>query len=188
MREWWKRTQEIPYDSKEFQKILDYFLFNCPVEIKEKCNTYKRVSQRGKTLKQLNWNKSSLRTLLSEMKHTDSGILKYEQLSDSNDEWENKEKNYADTFNDEHFEMILFVKHPNMSITSSIFYYIRNALAHGSFSKVGETYYFECYKGKKRKARIRLREKTLLNWIELVHKTVSEVKELKKERTKKRKS
>ena len=58
-----------------------------------------------------------------------------------------------------------------MSKTSAIFYYIRNALAHGSFgttlSSGKRTYYFESAKNDIVKARIRLREETLLSWIDL---------------------
>ena len=47
----------------------------------------------------------------------------------------------------------------------TIFYYIRNALAHGSFMVNGDIYSFESSKDGTTKAAIRLREETLLKWI-----------------------
>lgn len=28
---WWDKHSEIPYQSKNFQKIINFYLFNCPV-------------------------------------------------------------------------------------------------------------------------------------------------------------
>ena len=62
--------------------------------------------------------------------------------------------------------MIVIAERSDMSLTSSIFYYIRNAFAHGSFMVDGDVYSFESSKDGTIKAAIRLREKTLLKWIQ----------------------
>lgn len=53
---------------------------------------------------------------------------------------------------------------------------IRNAFAHGSFEVIGKIYYFECYNKEDLRAIIRLKEKTLLSWIELIHIDISKLK------------
>lgn len=176
MAEWWDKNQKIPWNDKNFQKILEFYLFNCPSETeKGKKNKgtlrYEKVSQRAKTLRQQGWTDGYLNSLFASMKHTTSGKLVYEKYKSQDnivDKCVEIEKNSSLT--DEHFEMIVFQERSDMSLTGSVFYYIRNAFAHGSFSIVGSgekrTYYLESAKDDKVKARIRLRETTLLQWID----------------------
>lgn len=171
MEKWLNHYGKIPLESKNFKSILEFYLFQCPCEIKKgskkKHNEmYSRVSARGSTLREYGWTDGCLNTLLAAMKDTSSKQLTYRHLpanSEILDEVKSIKKN--STLSDPNFEMIVFVKHPKMSVTSSIFYYIRNAFAHGSFSVDGDVYCFECSKDGIIKAVIRLREKTLLKWI-----------------------
>lgn len=174
MAEWWKKDSTIPLDNNNFQKILNFYLFNCPCEIesgskKKGTLKYEKVSKRAITLRQQGWAGSYLNSLMAAMKHTASGNLKYEHYKASEDIKEKSDILEKGSLNDIRFEMIVISERSDMNLTSAIFYYIRNALAHGSFSTVSNgkpiTYYFESAKGGNVKARIRLREETLLKWI-----------------------
>ena len=65
----------------------------------------------------------------------------------------------------------MFLKHEERTVLPSLFSAIRNAFAHGSFSiqtkKKIRVYYFENYDGYM-KAKIALREETLLAWIRII--------------------
>lgn len=175
MNEWWNKGTLIPFNSHNFQKIIDFFLFNCPIEIekgnkKKGTKTYEKVSRRATTLRAQGWTGGSLNTLLASMKHTTSGHLEYRVFDTSKDissEVNMIEKSVSLT--DSNFEMIVMSERTDMKKTSSIFYYIRNAFAHGSFSVItdnGRTvYYLESAKNSTIKARLRLREETLMKWI-----------------------
>lgn len=119
------------------------------------------------------------------MKHTASGNLVYKPVdAGASVELETNNAEVSDSLSDEHFEMIVVQKRNDMCLTSSIFYYIRNALAHGSFSVVAGTYYFESQKDGKVKARIRLREETLLEWMKCFKASPAEVKRILQSQTK----
>ena len=65
----------------------------------------------------------------------------------------------------------------NTSITEGFFYCIRNALAHGDFDVEKGVYELRNRSGENIKGLERLKEKTLLKWIELVDMTVEELKQ-----------
>ena len=175
MNEWWNKGASIPFNSQSFQKIIDFFLFNCPSEIEKGSKklgtkTYKKVSQRATTLRAQGWTGGSLNTLLASMKHTTSGHLEYRVFETNRDircEVNMIEKTVSLT--DSNFEMIVMSERTDMNKTSAIFYYIRNAFAHGSFSVISDSgrtiYYLESAKDSTIKARLRLREDTLMKWI-----------------------
>lgn len=175
MSEWWNKGTSIPFNSQNFQKIIDFFLFNCPSEIekgnkKKGTKTYEKVSRRATTLRAQGWTGGSLNTLLASMKHTASGHLEYRVFDTSRDiHYEVKMIENSVSLTDSNFEMIVISERTDMKKTSSIFYYIRNAFAHGSFSVImdnGRTiYYLESAKNSTIKARLRLREETLMKWI-----------------------
>ena len=173
MDNWWNKHTEIPFKDANFQKVLEFYLFNCPVLHQ---NNKTRVSQRGRTFEERDITGRSLTKLLSEMKAKPaSGTLLYQCLeTGSNDFAQIEQRNRAHDLN---FEMVIFIENSDLKKTRTIFYAIRNGLAHGSFSVSGtgekRTYCIETRKDGALKARIRLREKTLLNWIELVEKPES---------------
>lgn len=196
MKKWWFKDKEIPIQNGNFQKIVDFYLFNCPSTItRRKGKTKKRypVSQRAFSLEKYGWNGKLLQTLLATMKHPASGHLVYQTFK-SNEDIEAETTNILrnSTLADPHFEMILMQERTDMNKTSSIFYYIRNAFAHGSFSVVGKgenkTYYFESSRDEKIKARIRLREQTLLNWIQDVQLSPDALRKALEQNSKKKKS
>ena len=197
-KEWWNKKNNIPYNSKNFQSILDFYLFNCPSEIRtgnkgKGTLKYKKISQRAITLRKQGWVKGKQNTLLSEMKKTSSKQLEYYHCNTPEElsmHLLNMEKSIK--LEDEHFEMIYLVQHTGMSKTSSIFYAIRNALAHGSFSVLNDknghaVYYFESSSMGTCKSRIRLREKTLMDWIKLFNSSAEEIRAENSKKTKEKK-
>ena len=175
MAEWWDKGTKIPLNDANFQKIIDFYLFGCPCETekgskKKGTKSYSKISKRAKTLRSQGWTGSYLNTLLASMKHTTSGHLAYHTFDNKSDikaEVSKIEKNTS--LSDINFEMIAMADRADMSKTSAIFYYIRNAFAHGSFSVVKDgsqtMFYLESAKDDTVKAQIRLREETLLKWI-----------------------
>lgn len=195
MSNWWKKKEEdVPFTVGEFNRLLEFYLFMCPVEIesgskKNGNRQHSPVSSRGVTLRQKGWTGSKLNILLSQMKHTHTKQLTYLVCptgSSIEDEVKMIERNSL--LSDKEFEMIVFTKRSDMSITASIFYYIRNALAHGSFSVTNGIYYFESSKKGTVFAQIRLREQTLMKWIYLFNSTVDEISSSNKVQRRKRKS
>jgi len=164
---WWNHSESFNFNDESFQKILDFYLFNCPVENqkgKKEKNTlrYEKVSQRGTSLRNLGWEGVYLTSLISKLKNGSFGPIKYCEVKSDAKELFNEEKELSAGLCDKNFEMILFKKNDSLSILSSILYYIRCAIAHGSFSEKKGIYYFESKKNEKTKARIRLRSETLL--------------------------
>ncbi|MCD7891532.1 MAG: hypothetical protein LUG26_07305 [Ruminococcus sp.] len=78
--------------------------------------------------------------------------------------------------------MICFVENSEIGKIRSVFYVIRNALAHGSFSVYNNNskpvYYFQSDRNGEIRSQIRLKESTLLQWIKLFNMPVSKVREL----------
>lgn len=175
MSKWWNKATHIPLTDSNFQAILDFYLFRCPCEVesgskKKGTNKYTKVSKRGNTLRSQGWTGSHLNTLIASMKRTSSGKLLYKVVSAAMDVGEEANKDQkTSSLSDQHFEMIVMTERSDMNKTGAIFYYIRNAFAHGSFSVVKTegktTYYIESSKDDVVKAQIRLREETLLKWI-----------------------
>lgn len=174
MAEWWDKKSQIPLNRDSFQQIIDFYLFHCPSEIekgKKKNGTlrYERVSKCAKTLRSQGWIGGYLNSLFSYMKHTQSGHLEYAHCTGNDVERKASEIESNSLLSDSHFEMIVVQERNDMNLTSAVFYYIRNAFAHGSFSVIGTgastRYYLESAKDGAVKARIRLREQTLLKWI-----------------------
>lgn len=161
-------STKIPYTNKNFIEILDFYLFNSPVRHYGKINnptgnpryinTFPKVSVRGKTFAERDIEGQKLRTLRSKMRRSPNGKIYDKSLSNENDILtESLRKG----------EICLTLKNENISQVDAIFYAIRNSLAHGSFCIDKEFYYFESRNKGKLKARIRLKESTLLYWISL---------------------
>ena len=175
MAEWWKKNNKTPLMDLKFLEIIDFYLFNCPCETergssKKGTKEYVKVSKRANTLRSRGWTGGYLNTLLASMKHTASSHLEYHTFDSKTDiQAEVSKIEKHSTLSDKHFELIAMAERSDMNKTSAIYYYIRNAFAHGSFSVIKDKsttiYYLESAKDDTIKAQIRLREETLLKWI-----------------------
>ena len=173
MSDWWNKGTDIPLEDKTFREIINFYLFNCPSEIRQrkgKKSHFNKVSNRGVTLSEKGWINGYVSTLTSCMKKGASNKLVYNRFNTSyNIAEETKNIEKTSTLADKHFEMITISEHSNMNIPNSIFYYIRNAFAHGSFSVITadntKIYYLESSKNGVVKAQMRLRQETFLKWI-----------------------
>lgn len=162
----------IKYDNKyilpktlsdnKLQKIVQFYLFECPVEGK---------SFRGKTFEEYGYyGASSFSKLKKVLLNAGTASLKKNYYPCAKNELEESfticEKiNYPD-------EYCVFLKWDERSIIRSMFAAIRNAIAHGSFNvkkynRSDRIYFFSNYDGYE-KARIVLYEETLLSWIKII--------------------
>ena len=158
---WYKKGGSIKYSSPNFIKIVDFYLFNCPVE---------NVSKRAKTFKDRGITKNRVSQLKRQLESTMPNIFFTENGSTVDslvDGFIHKNKIKIKSY-----EIVACVKNTDIGETKTIFNSIRNALAHGSFlthSYNGDIYYsFETEKNSIIKSRIRLKESTLLKWIKAV--------------------
>ena len=184
MSEWWKHNNSIPlndlFKNDNFKIILEFYLFNCPVVINKK-----KVCIASKTtLESKGWTFGNANSLLAAMKRALGKCYQYGCVALGDIENELYELKNINQFNFDR-EIIIFSKDNNLSKTSAIFYCIRNAFAHGSFSVVNHNshriYIFENKNKGQIKCRFVLNEVTLLEWIELYNSKLSYVKKFGKE-------
>lgn len=165
-----KFNEDIKLTSPNFQKILMFYLFGCPVE---------GTSVRADTFAERGWRSDCYATLKSHMLQRATPDLKKRYYPCKKDDLE---KNFSRMEGlPETEEFCVFLKRDENKVMDSLYGAIRNALAHGSFTrkkvKNKIVYFFANYDGYL-KAQIRLRESTLLEWIKLVN---SDPYELRKE-------
>ncbi len=180
---WINTKQPVPLSNENFRKIINGFVFECPTSIrktKNKKTTYQRVSVRGKSFRDKNINKDLLKTLAAQIKrYLKNGF--YRKVKTSNEITMNEMPTH---FKDKKFEFIIFRNREDMSDIETIFYCIRNALAHGSFEVISsenhKIYEFESSKDGDIKSRMRLKEETLLKILDLASLKSKEIKGLKK--------
>ena len=156
-----KFDASIPMTSKNFQKVLSFYLFGCPVE---------GTSIRADTFAQRGWKGKLFTTLKSNMLKTATPELRERYYPCTKTELDMHFKAVENL--SELDEYCVFLKHDQAKVMESLFSAIRNAFAHGSFTrkryKKTYVYFFANYDGYL-KAEIRLHEETLLNWIKLVN-------------------
>lgn len=166
---WWNQgAYPLKIGHSNFLKVIDFYLFHCPVDKKGK----EIVSARGKTFRERNITDKKLRALLAEMKKD----IEHYELADEHCKVEERVfiAENSKKYNNTEFQMIIFYENKDLGKTKTIFYAIRNAFAHGSFSvkpsKGEKIYYFENRYQKIIKAQFRIKETTLLKWIDLIKK------------------
>jgi len=151
----------INLNDKNFQKILNFYLLECPTDGK---------SKRGKTFSKYGFNGSG-----------SFSVLKKELLNSAT---KSLRKNYKPSKKGElaeNFRFVenvvypneycVFLKNDEKTVIQSLFSAIRNSIAHGSFNYKnykGERYYFFSNFKVYEKARIILKEETLLSWIKII--------------------
>ncbi len=188
-KNWWNKDKQVPIDNKNFQKIINDLLFLCPSSIRHnrenKSVYYLPVSARAKTFRDRKITGDLLRTILSNIKKdfnynerycvVDSKVFIDEKMN---------EVVSRETLSDPNFEVIIMRKRNDMSDTESLYYYLRNSLAHGSFEYVPQDgrrdayYLIECNNKDVITAQMRLKEKTLLKLARLSNLSSKEIKDM----------
>lgn len=164
----YKKTYEnkIPSTNPAFQKIINFYLFECPAENR---------SARGKTLAEYGWKKRwPLETLKKKLIEASVGNLDHLFFSGSPCDLSQKFKE-AEKLSPCN-EYCVFLSNEAKSTMQSLFAAIRNSFAHGSFAvrRYKDEYgkyqrmYFLCNYDGYCKAEIVLNEKTLLSWIKII--------------------
>ena len=174
---------EIPLDSQSFQKIIKFYLFECPVRLRKPIPKkdrnlddpqskykylFKKVSKRGVTFDERGLDGASLNTLRAAMKRVTGVILK------AVDDTESVSTAVANMEGSEY--IVIKRNESSCSITEGYFYCIRNALAHGDFNIVEKVYFLKNEDKGSIKGLARLTEKSLLAWIDLVELNVEEIR------------
>ena len=154
--------------SENFQKIVEFYLFECPVE---------EVSSRATTFAEKGWKGHYFTTLKARMLNVASKDLKKRYYPCKKEELESRFTEMEKLKKGE--EYCVFLKHDEKRVMESLYKAIRNAFAHGSFKAgkdKGKTiYYFSNFEGYC-KAQIQLKESTLLEWIEVFNSDPEEQK------------
>ena len=174
----------IPLSNKSFQRIIEFYLFETPVRTYQKTKKtepgstidqphpkynyeFKRVSKRGVTFADRSLDGFKLNSLRAAMiRVTGVKLINVEDnVSGKAEEMEASAEYIIIKRNDN-----------NVSITEGYFYCIRNAFAHGDFDVEGKVYTLKNEVGGKIKGMARLKESSLLAWIDLVNMDIEEIK------------
>ncbi len=152
---------DISLSDKNLQKILKFYLIECPVP---------NVSNRGQTFKDFGFGGSpAFSRLKARLLNNASPSLKANYLPCKKEEL-NDSFLLVEALSPPE-EYCVFLKHEVYTVLGSLFVAIRNAIAHGSFNVRkyhGETIYFFLNYNNYKKAQIVLRETTLLAWIRII--------------------
>jgi len=153
--------RRVKLNNKNFQKILDFYLFSCPTP---------GTSRRSRTFEQLGWKGAKqFAQLKMRLISAASNSLRDNYYPCKKDELEEK---FAVVSNIHPVdEYCVFLKNDEKTVIQSLFSAIRNAFAHGSFNvktyKKKRVYFFANHYHYL-KAEIVLQEKTLLRWIDIL--------------------
>ena len=198
---WVTTTTPIPFEDKSFNEIVKLFVFECPSVIRKEIKNNERgdakyitetqpvSARKSVSFKSREITGHYLITILAQIRRPlakNNAFIIVEQNDNVEDKVNNMIKNT--TMSDPYFDLIAMKVSGKMPQTESLFYHIRNAFAHGSFEvkNVGKDkiYFFECSRGKKVNARMRLKESTLYEYIKLSKLTTKQIKELQNNRKK----
>ena len=178
---WCNYNNLIPYENNALIDVIDFFVFHCPASVRsrvkngtcpngneKKVIVYKDVSARGCSFHRRGISGSLLLTVLAEIRKpvVKNGLYQIVKTDvDVSDTVSSLIKNKAG--NDPMPDLIVFHTRTDMPDSEAVFYYIRNALAHGSFEIIKDIhekaiYKFECKKDNIIKAQMQLKENTLL--------------------------
>ena len=194
---WWNKNQEIPLSDEVFQSIINNLLFNCPTCIRKAENVkasgtskktkirYKPVSARESSFKKHGITGNALLTVLAQIRRPLARMNTYKVLKSSESVAENVERIIQSTsLSDSMFEMMVYHTRSDMPDAEAIYYYIRNAFAHGSFEVCDwnndRFYFLESNKDGTIKTQMRLREKTLLGYAKLAQMSLGEIRLLQR--------
>lgn len=173
-------NKAIPNSNKEFQEYIKSFVFYCPsaILIDKKRKKYLYISARNCSFRERGITGTLLTTLVYRVKNVikNGTYLKVETEDDIEEYYKA----------DRSIEKIIYKKNYNMSDVEVIFYYIRNAFAHGSFEyQTGSGIYkLESKKNDNIKARMVLKEETLKKLVRISEMDKISVERLQKKNNK----
>lgn len=170
LSEWTTFNSNNVYTNKNFQKILEFFLFQCPVRHK---------SIRSRTFQDHGWQERYFSVLQYRLKNASDNEIKFYRVPVSNLRQTLEVTNQLAEV-DCSYEVVIYHDSDNSMLT--LFGAIRNAFAHGSFQiKTFGKIRFFClenrtpptssqpdYYQEEVRARLVLKETTLLNWIRII--------------------
>ena len=172
----------IPLDKKRFQKIIQFYLFECPVRTRGTISknerdqddpqaqykfSYNKVSKRGVTFQDRNLDGPRLNVLRAAMIRVSKAALI--AVNSQEDVIPTAQKQLNDY-------IVIWKNEQRVSVTEGYFYCIRNALAHGDFDVNNKIYTFRNESGNKVKGLAKIKESSLLSWIELVNMDIDDIK------------
>ena len=199
---WVNTKKTIPITNPLFQEIVCGLVFNCPssnefrerIGVNERGNPkyryiYKPVSAREVSFRNRGIDNRLFETILAQIRRPLNNKKTYALI----DKTESVELtvhtiNSSVPLKDPYYEMIVFQKRSDMSNAEALYYYLRNAFAHGSFEVVptdnGNVYLLESSKDGNVKAQMRLKESSLIEYIRLANLTAGEIRRLQRRRKK----
>ena len=182
---WVKVGKNIPVKNADFQNIICNLLFLCPVCTRhtQKGNKtkFKPVSMRKCDFHSRGIRGNLLTTILADIRRPLIKVNGYASLAPDDDvEKAMSSIIQSSTNSDANFEVLVYKTRSDMPDSEAIFYYIRNAFAHGSFEYVPEKqlYLLESKKKDEVKAQMRLKESTLLHYSQLARMDAREILKL----------
>lgn len=170
---------KMPIEDHSFQSYIMAFVFNCPSAIviskkKEKPKHFIPISTRNCSFRARGITGTLLTTMTAQIKKRIEFYKKAEKSQKIEDLFDSNVYN----------EKIVFRENNQMSDAEAVFYYIRNAFAHGSFEYIPEKkmYKLESKKGDTVKARMIINESTLTRLSELSSLDKKSIENLQKKR------
>lgn len=141
---WFDPSAKIPIGRVAFNQIVEGFVFLCPSSIKheekDKANPkkkrvfYQDVSMRLCSFRRRGIDSHLLRTILAQIRKPLVAQGTYSVLNSDQDVPSAVANIIASvSLADPYYDIMVYKHRPDMSDTEAIFYYIRNAFAHGSF-------------------------------------------------------
>ena len=176
----------IPLARKDFQRIIQFYLFETPVRTYERSGKkggpvtkdqpdpkynylFKKVSKRGITFADRNLDGSKLNSLRAAMARVSN--VKFIVVDDYAEVMK-----AASSFDEDTEYLVIKRNYENVSVTEGYFYFIRNAFAHGDFDVDGKIYTLKNEKNGNVKGMARIKEDSLLAWIDLVNMDAEDIK------------
>ncbi len=160
------------WNCRQVQDVVQFFLFECPAS---------GASRAGKDFSDYGWAGTYFSTLKAELIFVAGNGFNY--LPCAKKELENWLTQYPPNKSTQ--EYAIFLKHDEKRVLESLFKAVRNAIAHGSFVRYAQSktvyYYFENVDGYV-KARINIKESTLLLWSKIIQENPESVRNRVKSR------
>ena len=191
---WWKTSRTIPYSDGKFQAIICGFVFECPAcnrfftkleNSSKKEMQYKPVSARHVSFKARGITGHFLTTILAQIRKPLMRSNTYAVVKPGESvEQTVKAIIKNSSCSDDNFELIVYQTRTDMPDSEAVYFYIRNAFAHGAFEIINNEgtriFLLESKKNDVVKAQMRLREGTLIRYIEFANLTKDEIRNLQR--------